>query len=97
MRNAYLGAGNTKLPFTFYFAASLIYVGIISLMDLTGVASVAAARSFAIYELYITAGIIYLIVTYGILYIFKKVEYRLSGHLRDRAENTELPVTPVLR
>ncbi|MDH5556281.1 MAG: ABC transporter permease [Alphaproteobacteria bacterium] len=28
MRNAYLGAGNTKLPFTFYFAASLIYLGI---------------------------------------------------------------------
>jgi ABC-type arginine transport system permease subunit len=28
MRNAYLGAGNTKLPFTFYFAASLIYLSI---------------------------------------------------------------------
>jgi His/Glu/Gln/Arg/opine family amino acid ABC transporter permease subunit len=28
MRNAYLGAGNTKLPFSFYFAASLIYLGI---------------------------------------------------------------------
>lgn len=28
MRNAFLGAGNTKLPFTFFFAASLIYLGI---------------------------------------------------------------------
>lgn len=28
MRNAFLGAGNTKLPFTFYFAASLLYLAI---------------------------------------------------------------------
>ena len=26
MRNSYLGAGNTKLPFNFFFAASLIYL-----------------------------------------------------------------------
>jgi len=69
----------------FLFQATSL-VSIISLMDLTGVARVIAARSFAIYELYITAGIIYLIVTYGILFIFKKVEFRLSGHLRDRKE-----------
>jgi len=69
----------------FLFQATSL-VSIISLMDLTGVARVIAARSFAIYELYITAGVIYLIVTYGILFIFKKVEFRLSGHLRDRKE-----------
>ena len=69
----------------FLFQATSL-VSIISLMDLTGVARVIAARSFAFYELYITAGIIYLIVTYGILFIFKKVEFRLSGHLRDRKD-----------
>ena len=69
----------------FLFQATSL-VSIISLMDLTGVARVIAARSFAIYELYITAGAIYLVVTYGILFIFKKVEFRLSGHLRDRKE-----------
>ena len=69
----------------FLFQATSL-VSIISLMDLTGVARVIAARSFAIYELYITAGIIYLIVTYGILFVFKKVEFRLSGHLRDRKD-----------
>ncbi len=67
----------------FLFQATSL-VSIISLMDLTGVARVIAARSFAIYELYITAGVIYLIVTYGILFIFRKVEFRLTGHLRDR-------------
>jgi len=69
----------------FLFQATSL-VSIISLMDLTGVARVIAARSFAIYELYITAGIIYLIVTYGILFIFKRVEFWLSGHLRERKE-----------
>ena len=69
----------------FLFQATSL-VSIISLMDLTGVARVIAARSFAIYELYIAAGAIYLVVTYGILFIFKKVEFRLSGHLRDRKE-----------
>ncbi len=67
----------------FLFQATSL-VSIISLMDLTGVARVIAARSFAIYELYITAGVIYLIITYGILFVFKKVEFRLTGHLRDR-------------
>ena len=67
----------------FLFQATSL-VSIISLMDLTGVARVAAARSFAIYEIYITAGLIYLAVTYGILFIFKKAEFRLSGHLRAR-------------
>lgn len=77
----------------FLFQATSL-VSIIALMDLTGVARVIAARSFAIYELYITAGIIYLIVTYGILYVFKKVEFRLSGHLRDRVdEDLTAPTT----
>jgi len=79
----------------FLFQATSL-VSIIALMDLTGVARVIAARSFAIYELYITAGIIYLIVTYGILYVFKKVEFRLSGHLRDRVDE-DLTAPTILR
>ncbi len=67
----------------FLFQATSL-VSIITLMDLTGVARVIVARSFAVYELYITAGIIYLVLTYGILWVFRKVEFRLSGHLRDR-------------
>jgi octopine/nopaline transport system permease protein/arginine/ornithine transport system permease protein len=79
----------------FLFQATSL-VSIIALMDLTGVARVIAARSFAIYEIYITAGIIYLIVTYGILYVFKKVEFRLSGHLRDR-KDTGIAVEVAIR
>ncbi len=79
----------------FLFQATSL-VSIIALMDLTGVARVIAARTFAVYELYITAGILYLAVTYGILYIFRKVEHALSGHLRER-EHDEALAEPALR
>jgi His/Glu/Gln/Arg/opine family amino acid ABC transporter permease subunit len=57
-------------------------VSIITIMDITGVARMVASRSFAFYELYITAAVFYLILVYGVLFVFRKIEYRLSGHLR---------------
>ncbi|MBC8267919.1 MAG: ABC transporter permease [Rhodospirillaceae bacterium] len=67
----------------FLFQATSL-VSIITLMDLTGIARVIAARTFDIYEIYITAGLLYLCVTYGILYVFRKVEHRWSAHQRAR-------------
>ncbi|NQU55976.1 MAG: ABC transporter permease [Rhodospirillales bacterium] len=67
----------------FLFQATSL-VSIITLMDLTGVARVIAARTFDIYELYISAGLLYLCVTYGILYVFRKLEHRWGAHLRQR-------------
>jgi ABC-type arginine/histidine transport system permease subunit len=57
-------------------------VSIITLMDITGVARVIAARSFAFYELFITAAVFYLILVYGVLFVFRKIEYRITGHQR---------------
>ncbi len=59
---------------------------IVTLADLTGVARVIIARSFATFELFITIGVMYLAVTYLIVWIFRTVEHRLSGHLRDRPD-----------
>jgi His/Glu/Gln/Arg/opine family amino acid ABC transporter permease subunit len=59
-------------------------ISIITLLDLTGVARIIAAQTFAVYDIYFTAGAIYLIITYGILWIFNKVESRLMRHLKDR-------------
>ncbi len=64
-------------------------VSIITLLDLTGVARIIVARSFAVYEIYITAGILYLIVTYTMLWGFRKLEFSWSGHMRDRADQGE--------
>jgi His/Glu/Gln/Arg/opine family amino acid ABC transporter permease subunit len=59
-------------------------VSIITVMDITGVARVIAARSFAFYELFITAALLYLGLVYGVLFLFRKVELRLTRHLLDR-------------
>ncbi len=74
----------------FLFQATSL-VSIITLLDLTGVARIVVARSFAVYEIYLTAAAIYLVVTYGILFIFKKTEYWLSGHLRARPDDALQP------
>jgi len=59
-------------------------VSIIALLDLTGVARVIIARSFEPYKLFLIAAAIYLVMTYGVLFVFRKVEFWLSGHLRER-------------
>jgi His/Glu/Gln/Arg/opine family amino acid ABC transporter permease subunit len=59
---------------------------LVTIVDLMGQASNIVNRSFAVYEIYITAGLIYLVLTYLIAWVFRAVEWRLSGHLRDRSE-----------
>lgn len=72
----------------FLFQATSL-VSIITVMDLTYEARTIVARSFRVYEIYITAGLIYLAMTYGILWVFRKVEHRLSGHLRERPSTAQ--------
>lgn len=57
---------------------------LVTVVDLMGAASNIVNRSFALFEIYITAGLMYLAMTYGIEWAFRKVEHRLSGHLRER-------------
>ena len=72
----------------FVFQATSL-VSIITLLDLTGVARIIIADTFAVYEIYITAAVIYLIVTYTMLWGFRKLEYSWSGHKRDRTDEGE--------
>ncbi len=65
-------------------------VSIITLMDLTGVARIIVARSFETYKLYITAGLIYLAMCYLVIYVMRRLEFRLGGHLRDRRADPAL-------
>ena len=59
-------------------------VSIITLLDLTGVARIIVARSFEPYKLYITAGLIYLTMSYFFILVSRFIEHRLSGHMRER-------------
>ena len=54
----------------------------ITLLDLTGVARVIVARTFAPYELFIMAAIMYLALTLLIVRALKYAEWRLSPHMR---------------
>lgn len=65
----------------FLFQATSL-VSIITIMDLTGVGRVIIAETFRTFEVWIFVGLCYLVMSYGILYAFKRLEYRLSGHLR---------------
>ncbi len=60
-------------------------VSIITLLDLTGVARIVVARSFEPYKLYITAGLIYLAISYFFILLGQRLERRLSPHMRERA------------
>jgi His/Glu/Gln/Arg/opine family amino acid ABC transporter permease subunit len=57
---------------------------IVTIQDLTGTAEAIIHDTFAFYELYITIALMYLAVTYTLVWGFRKLEYRLSGHLRER-------------
>jgi His/Glu/Gln/Arg/opine family amino acid ABC transporter permease subunit len=78
-----LPAYTNDVVFTFQ-ATSL--VSIITIMDLTGVARVLISRSFAAFEIWIFVGAIYCAISYAILYGFQLLEYRWSGHLRERPD-----------
>lgn len=55
-------------------------VSIITLMDITGVTRQLAARHFAFYELFFAAAALYLVLVYGVIFVFGKIESRLNRH-----------------
>ena len=74
-------------------ATSLI--SIITLLDLTGVARIIVARSFEPYKLYITAGLMYLAMSY--FFILALALYRappLRPHARAPGERPRPALTP---
>lgn len=52
----------------------------ITLLDLMGVARTVASRTYAVVEMYLLAGVFYLLLTYLLTRVFKLVEKRLNAH-----------------
>ena len=75
----------------FLFQATSL-VSIITIMDLTGVGRVLIAETFRTFEIWIFVGLCYLVMSYAILYGFRRLEYRLSGHLRAGPELEAEPI-----
>ena len=58
--------------------------GVVTIVDLFGAAKIVNSRHFVPFESFITAGFFYLCLTFIIVYLFKKLEFRWYGHLRPR-------------
>ena len=57
---------------------------LVTLIDLLGAARDIYARYYAPFEAFISIGLVYLCITFGILAIFKQIEKRMLGHLQPR-------------
>jgi octopine/nopaline transport system permease protein/arginine/ornithine transport system permease protein len=53
---------------------------VVTLADLTGVARILIAQSFAIFEFFLTIGAVYLATTYVLVWLFRALERRLGRH-----------------
>lgn len=58
--------------------------GVITIIDLFGAARIVNSRHFVPFESFITAGVFYLILTFAIIWLFKRIEFRWHAHLRQR-------------
>lgn len=56
--------------------------GIVTVMDITGVARLVNSRTYAPFEAFFTAGIFYMILSMSIIYVFKVSEKRLLAYAR---------------
>lgn len=57
---------------------------IVTLVDLTGAARVVNSRYYSPYEAYITAAVFYMALTFILVWLFKKLEFKWFAHLRPR-------------
>lgn len=55
----------------------------ITLLEVTGIARSIIARTFAVFEVFIVAGAIYLAINFVVTRLVRHLEWRLSPHLRD--------------
>ena len=59
--------------------------GIITVVDLTGAAKIINARYYSPFEAFITAGLCYMVLSFIIVWSFRRLEVRWHAHLRPRS------------
>jgi His/Glu/Gln/Arg/opine family amino acid ABC transporter permease subunit len=67
-----------------FLLQSTSLVSTITILDLTGISRQLISKTFAVYEFYLTAAAMYLVMTYALVYLFRVWEKRMSGHLQER-------------
>ncbi len=59
--------------------------GVVTIMDITGVARVVYSRFYTPFEAFIFAGLLYMMLTFMIVWGFRQLEHRWLAHLRPRS------------
>jgi arginine/ornithine transport system permease protein len=59
--------------------------GIITIVDLTGAARIINARYYSPIEAFLTAGVLYMLLSLCIVWVFRRLEQRWHVHLRPRS------------
>ena len=59
---------------------------VITIVDLPGAARMVNSRYYTPYEAFLAAGAAYLVMTFAIVFLFKKIEFRMFAHLRRPAD-----------
>ncbi len=70
---------------------------VITLEDLTGKARIICTKYYSPYEAYLTAAVFYLCLTFIIVFLFKKLEYKWFAHLRRDDEIKELTLLETVK
>ena len=55
---------------------------VITIIDITGAARIVNARFYSPYEAFLTAAVFYMVLTFLIVFLIKKLEFRWFAHLR---------------
>ncbi len=55
---------------------------VITIVDITGAARIINSRFYSPYEAFLTAAIFYMMMTFTMVWVLKKVEFKWLAHLR---------------
>ena len=54
----------------------------VTIVDLTGAARIVNSRFYTPYEAFLTVAVFYLVLTFGLVWLFRWLEHHLHAHLR---------------
>lgn len=60
---------------------------VITIVDITGAARIINSRFYSPYEAFLTAAAFYMVITFTMVWVLKKIEYRWLAHLRREGSN----------
>lgn len=92
IRNALPAYGNELIV----MVKSTSLASIITLMEITGIAARLIAESYRVLEVFVVAGLIYLLINFVLTRLLARTEYLLSPHLRPPPSTARAP-SPIVQ